>query len=226
MEIRASRRILTTTGSSILALISCVFIVGCDSGSAEVESASANSGSITAQRFEWPVDPDTGHVRQVTKKLTDRDLQPSLVLMSSLPGGQIPDRDITPLGVHRVSTEELEEKFKVGNWALVDVRKDADIQSKGTIPGAYHSEYKFEAAHYKGTTRLTQEIVQRLLKQYDGVVFFCNGPKCARSFNACVAAAQFWGIPSNRIRWFRNGVPAWRKTALIPMSRELPTGTI
>ncbi len=221
MDIPTSRRIVITAASFVIALVSGAFFTGCDSGSAEVELASVKADSVAAEPFQWPVDPDSGHVRQVTKKLINLDLQPSMVLMSSLPGGQMLDQDITPLGVHRVSTEALEQQFKAGNWALVDVRKDADIQNKGTIPGAYHAEYKFEAARYTGATKLTKEIVQRLLERYRGVVFFCNGPKCPRSFNACVAAAQFWGISSDRIRWYRGGVPAWRLTALIPVSQEL-----
>lgn len=143
MKTQPGRRLLTPASHSILALLLYICSVGCDAGSAERESASADSGSLTAQTFEWPVDPETGHVRQATKKPTDSDLQPSLVLMSNLSDGQMPDRDITPLGVDRVSTQELEEIFKAGDWALVDVRKDADIQSKGTIPSAYHAEYKF-----------------------------------------------------------------------------------
>jgi hypothetical protein len=225
MKIEAGRFVFCGTTHLILFLMSSVCFVGCDSASTHPASASADPGSLAAPAFEWPVDPDTGHVRQATKKPTDHDLQPSLVLMHNLPDGQMPDQDITPLNVRRVSTQELEEIFQAGDWALVDVRKDADIKSKGTIPGAYHAEYKFEAARYTGGTQLTPRVVQQLLEQYEGIVFFCNGPKCPRSFNACVGAVQHWRVPGNRIRWYRKGVPGWRQTTLIPTPREAMTRT-
>ncbi len=201
-------------------VIFCIALPGCDFASSEIPSTAHGTTATTQQNFTWPTDPDTGALRQVTKHIDDKTINPSLILMSSLPHRQMPDRDITPIGVSRITTAELEQLFVAERWAFVDVRKDRDLREKGTIPGSYHAEYKFEGSEYKGATRLTQRTMRRLLEDYDGVVFFCNGPKCPRSFNACVVAVQAWGVPGSRIRWYHNGVPAWRKTPLNPTARQ------
>ena len=39
------------------------------------------------------------------------------------------------------------------------------------------------------------------------VVFFCQGPKCHRSYNASFAAVTEWGFAPDRMVWFRDGYP-------------------
>ena len=126
------------------------------------------------------------------------------------------DQDIHPIGVRRVSIEEAEGLIDTGRWQVIDVRKDADIDATGTIPGSIHYEYKFEGATYTGRTQLTKEAIESILAKYEGVIIGCNGVKCPRSFNACVAIAQQWSIPATRVRWLREGVKKWRRSPLVP----------
>ena len=39
------------------------------------------------------------------------------------------------------------------------------------------------------------------------VIFFCQGPKCHRSYNASFTAVTEWGYPAGNIVWFREGYP-------------------
>ena len=41
--------------------------------------------------------------------------------------------------------------------------------------------------------------------------FYCNGPKCWKSYDAALLAIQ-WGY--GKVYWFRDGLPAWRKAHL------------
>jgi len=217
------RGLVFSIGTASVLLIVLFVLMGCgDNSKGDGSGLGAIDAAAQEKGFTWPADPDTGLLRQVTKDGNNKAINPSLILMHKLPGGAMPDHDITPINVHRVNTAELEQMFAAAKWAFVDVRKDADIQSKGTIPGSYHAEYKFKGYQYKGSTKLTKALILRLLEEYDGIVFFCNGSKCPRSFNACVATAQFWGVPGLRIRWYYHGVPAWRKTPLIPVARNSP----
>ena len=52
------------------------------------------------------------------------------------------------------------------------------------------------------------ESLARIIPQKsDPVVFYCNGPKCRRSDNAVVIAAD---CGYTNIYWFRGGIKAWR----------------
>ena len=48
-------------------------------------------------------------------------------------------------------------------------------------------------------------------KQDTTVVFFCQGPKCHRSYNASYVAASEWGYDPAKIVWYRDGYPATQK---------------
>jgi len=39
------------------------------------------------------------------------------------------------------------------------------------------------------------------------IVFFCQGPKCHRSYNAAYTASTAWGWAPERVVWFRDGYP-------------------
>ena len=41
----------------------------------------------------------------------------------------------------------------------------------------------------------------------DQVVFFCQGPKCHRSYNAAYIAVSEWGLSADQVIWFRAGYP-------------------
>jgi rhodanese-related sulfurtransferase len=57
-------------------------------------------------------------------------------------------------------------------------------------------------------TETSCESLARIIPQKsDPVVFYCNGPKCRRSDNAVVIAAN---CGYTNIYWFRGGIEAWR----------------
>ncbi len=211
----------------------CGMLVGCDPSSADAGSGGESGGGpgggsgghdtalAASEHASWPIDEQTGLVRQVTKFVQAAEADPSLVLMGELPGSQMPPWDIDPIGVKRVSVSQVEAMIDSGRWAAVDVRKDRDVVDKGTIPGAYHMEYKYRGAKYDGETRLTQAGVDALLQAYDGIILFCNGSKCPRSFNSSVHVVQDLGVPSSRVWWFRAGVPSWTRSPLIPIANEI-----
>jgi hypothetical protein len=39
------------------------------------------------------------------------------------------------------------------------------------------------------------------------VAFFCQGPKCHRSYNATYVAIKNWGLAPATVIWFRDGYP-------------------
>jgi hypothetical protein len=39
------------------------------------------------------------------------------------------------------------------------------------------------------------------------IIFFCQGPKCHRSYNASFIAITQWGYSPDNIVWFRAGYP-------------------
>jgi len=201
-------------------------LAGCDPNTADAgagggESDGRDAVLATSELVTWPIDEQTGLVRQVTKYVQAVQADPTLVLMSDLPGSQMPPWDIDPIGVKRVSVSEVEDLIDSQRWAVVDVRKDRDVLEKGTIPGAYHLEYKHRGAKYHGETRLTRAAVGALLETYDGIVLVCNGPKCPRSFNSSVHVVQDLGVPGSRVRWFRTGVTSWTRSPLIPIAKEM-----
>jgi rhodanese-like protein len=213
------------TACIVLGVCSLV-LTGCvpDSGDAE-ETEAGGEIQLSQGQSEyntWPTTAEGGRIRQATKHVEALKTNPTLIMMSDLPGGEMPAWDIDLLGIARVETLELEELVRSGRWALVDVRKDKDITTKGTIPGSYHFEYKYEGATYSGKTRLTDGGVESLLRMYDGVVLFCNGPKCPRSFNGSVHLVQDLGVDGKRVRWYRSGVPGWTQSPLIPVTRDAP----
>ena len=46
-----------------------------------------------------------------------------------------------------------------------------------------------------------------LTKNTAKIVFFCQGPKCHRSYNAAYVAVDQWGYNPENIIWFRAGYP-------------------
>jgi len=46
-----------------------------------------------------------------------------------------------------------------------------------------------------------------LSKEAVKIIFFCQGPKCHRSYNASFVTVTEWGFPPENIIWFRDGYP-------------------
>lgn len=55
--------------------------------------------------------------------------------------------------------------------------------------------------------RLTQGKLRSLMRGKSKVVFFCQGPKCHRSYNAALRSVQNWGYPASKVVWLRAGFP-------------------
>lgn len=81
---------------------------------------------------------------------------------------------------------------------FIDVRKSKDWQA-GRIPGAEHLELK---------KQFNQSALAGLAKKDEKIVIYCNGPKCLRSSIASADAVK-WGF--QKIYYFRDGFPAWKK---------------
>jgi len=216
---------LMNVGISLFLPLNCVAVAavlalgtGCRKETASTKNTSEISTAISPRTEEittWPADPSTHKLRQVTKHAEDLQRNASLFLISRFPRSEMPDWDIHPLGVKRVDLQKLEALVDSKRWLVIDVRIDADVLSSGTIPGAVHHQYDFEGADQQGSTRLTPTVIQVALTRYDGVILVCNGVKCPRSFNACLAIVQEWSFPSQRILWFREGVTVWTRSPLI-----------
>lgn len=80
---------------------------------------------------------------------------------------------------------------------IIDSRISSD-RKLGYIPGSISLP----------DTKTSCESLAGLIPQKsDPVVFYCNGPKCRRSDNAVVIAAD---CGYTNIYWFRGGIEAWR----------------
>lgn len=199
-------------------------VVGCKPDTASAKSPDASGKSAPMVRVStpspWPTNDSTHQLRQFTKHAKDLELNPALAMITLFPDKTLPKANITPLGVDMISVDELEALLSQGGWGLLDVRKPADVRKTGVIPGAVHYMYSFEGAPAPAdTSMLTREVVSDLMAEYPkGVIVYCNGPKCFRSYNAVLAIVQMWAFDGNRVKWFRGGAPAWRLSPLIPVS--------
>ena len=79
---------------------------------------------------------------------------------------------------------------------FVDPRRDSDWDA-GRIPGAVHLELK---------KVFSEEALAAECAKDEPVVFYCNGPKCARAAAASEKAVG-WGY--TKVHYFRDGFPAW-----------------
>lgn len=168
----------------------------------------------------WPSDRTTGKLMELAKHVEDVEEHPELYPMANLPGSRSPDGAVIPNGVRRVSEREAADLAYRRGWCLLDLRKWADVRDKGTIPGAVFHEYGYLAKEIDHELRLTRQIVEQLLAEHPGLVLFCNGPSCSRSYNAAVTLPQEWGVDPDRLAWFRGGVPSWTATPLLSIDLE------
>jgi|GEM_PF-2814658 len=209
---------LVFLGASVFASL---LLAGCRPDAADAKAQSSSDSNARSQMLSpWPMEAQTRQLRQFTKHDTDLEKNPTLAMINIFPDNTLPESDITPIGVDMITVDELEDLIAQGGWGLLDVRKGADVRKTGVIPGAVRYMYSFEGASAPaGTRMLTPDVVADLMAQHPkGVIVYCNGPKCFRSYNACLAIVQSWGFPANRVRWFRGGAPAWRQSPLIPAS--------
>ena len=106
--------------------------------------------------------------------------------------------------------EEAVSKLKKGkNILWVDTRPESFFK-KGTVHDAVLLIYNKKG---KPENTLSKESLDKAMadkgiaKDTATIVFFCQGPKCHRSYNASFAAVTEWGYNPEQIVWFRAGYP-------------------
>ena len=106
--------------------------------------------------------------------------------------------------------DEAVTQLKSKEKALwVDTRPESFFK-KGTVRDAVLMPYNKTGS--KGND-LTKEGLEASLasiglpKKDAEIIFFCQGPKCHRSYNAAFVAVTEWGFSPENIIWFREGYP-------------------
>lgn len=118
--------------------------------------------------------------------------------------------------------------WKVGIWGVdevitaikkkepvifIDTRPESFL-AEGSVKGAFCLPYNI-----KGTKNniLTEASLLAAIKKSGykkgtaKIAFFCQGPKCHRSYNATYIAVKEWGFTPEEIIWFRDGYPLMLK---------------
>ena len=101
-------------------------------------------------------------------------------------------------GSHRINAEEL--------IALVN-QNEAQIIIDSRISSDRKLGYIAGSISLPDTETSCASLASLIPQKSDPVVFYCNGPKCRRSDNAVVIAAN---CGYTNIYWFRGGIEAWR----------------
>jgi len=133
-----------------------------------------------------------------------------------VPKGQIPEEHLStsckalPWGVKVWDIDEAATSLKAKeNVVWVDTRP-ASFFIKGTVRNAVLLPYNQTG---KDGNELTKEKLNQLISSQEldpstaRIAFFCQGPKCHRSYNAAYVAATQWGYTPENIIWFRAGYP-------------------
>ncbi len=149
-----------------------------------------------------------------------------LILMTLLAGfaqaqevekGKIPAAQLeqglqaTPWGARIWDVDEAVAGFKDKDMKIlwVDTRPSSFFK-QGTVRDAVLLVYDQTGATYpEGEPVCTRESLEAAMQAAgaDHVVFFCQGPKCHRSYNAAFKAITEWGYAPDKVIWFRAGYP-------------------
>jgi len=91
----------------------------------------------------------------------------------------------------------------------VDTRP-ASFFVKGTVANAVNLAY--DKIDSEGNTLSAESLATAitdagLSKDETRIVFFCQGPKCHRSYNASYTAVNDWGYSADNVIWYRDGYP-------------------
>jgi hypothetical protein len=116
-----------------------------------------------------------------------------------------------PWGAQIWDVEEAVAGFKAKDQKIlwVDTRPSSFF-SQGTLRDAVLLVYDKTGASYPdGEPVCTKETLEAAVAAAgaDVVVFFCQGPKCHRSYNAAYVAVTEWGYDPAKVVWFRDGYP-------------------
>lgn len=116
-----------------------------------------------------------------------------------------------PWGVSAWDVDEavagLKDKESKILW--VDTRPSSFFK-QGTVRDAVLLVYDKTGASYPdGEPVCTKESLEAAMAATgaETVVFFCQGPKCHRSYNAAYVAVKEWGMDPAKVVWFRAGYP-------------------
>lgn len=111
--------------------------------------------------------------------------------------------DATPTEVPGATTVNADEAFKLfeAEAAFIDLRKEP-AWNAGRIPGAIHLDFKLS---------FNQDALEAEVGKDESVVFYCSGIRCPRSAKAATKALS-WGY--QKVYYFREGFPAWKKSGL------------
>ena len=100
-------------------------------------------------------------------------------------------------------------KTKESKILWVDTRPSSFFK-QGTVRDAVLLVYDKAGSEYPdGEPVCTKETLEAAMAAAgaDVVVFFCQGPKCHRSYNASYVAVKDWGLDPAKVVWFRGGYP-------------------
>jgi Rhodanese-like domain len=132
--------------------------------------------------------------------------------------GQIPAdhvADATKVLPWNVAIWDVDEavaavKDKSSKILWVDTRPTSFFE-QGTVRDAVLMVYDKSGASYPdGEPLCGKDALLQKMEETGAnvVVFFCQGPKCHRSYNAAYVAVEEWGLDASQVVWFRAGYPS------------------
>ncbi len=108
--------------------------------------------------------------------------------------------------------------------AVAGLKKDKNLLWVDTRPGSFFKKgsvrnavlLPYNKSGKKGNICDKESLESKisaagLSKDNCRIVFFCQGPKCHRSYNAAYKAVKEWGFAPDKVVWFRDGYPALLK---------------
>ena len=126
-----------------------------------------------------------------------------------------------PSGIAVWDVEEVMPalKDKKAKLLWVDTRPGSFIKI-GTVKSAINMVCDKKGAPIPDADKdkaISEEKLKAEMKKIDPniekvkVVFFCQGPKCHRSYNAAVRSVREYGLDADQVIWFRDGYPNLEK---------------
>ena len=106
-------------------------------------------------------------------------------------------------------------KKRGGKYLWVDTRPGTFL-GMGTVKPAVNLVYDMKGAAVASADKAREMTRERLIaemRKVDSdtgavtVVFFCQGPKCHRSYNAALRAVTGYGLEPRQVVWYRDGYP-------------------
>ncbi len=112
--------------------------------------------------------------------------------------------------------QAMPEIKKRANHLWVDTRPYS-LYRDGSIKDAVCLVYHKNEGILKKNAgpRLTRQSLYNAMRGKEKIVFFCQGPRCHRSYNAAIRAVEVWNISADRVVWFRGGFPLLYKHIML-----------